>query len=151
MNDVLPTTPFVVRDGNKNLKNMGTVQDAGGTSYPQQVLRVNGAPVLDNTNPVPTATTPMASPLTNSAATTTSATIGQAISVVPFSATRRFLHIFSRTTGNETVDLGSSNVVVGGGIPLQAAGGFSFLGVGAAGPIYAVTTVANSPLSYVEG
>ena len=96
-----------------------------------------------------TITTPGA--LTNSAAVTTSATPNTAAIVVPYSASRKFVHVFSRTLGAEAVDLGSANVVPGSGIPITGGGGFSFLGSGAAGPIYAVTTVASSALSYVEG
>lgn len=87
-------------------------------------------------------------PLTNSAAGTmgTSATI-----IVPASATRKWLMITNRTTGGDTQDIGSSNVTVGGGIPLVPGGGFLFAGPGAAGPIYGITTAASSAYSYVEG
>ena len=104
------------------------------------------AAVDNNGNPILSDAVPLA--LSNCAAA--SATTAAAI-VVPYDAHRSFVHIFSRTTGNETVDLGPANVVAGAGIPITAGGGFSFLGAGAAGPIYAVTTVASSPLSFVEG
>lgn len=87
-------------------------------------------------------------PLTNSVA----ATMGTARAlIVPFSATRRWLMITNRTAGAETQDIGSSNVTVGGGIPLVPGGGFLFNGAGAAGPLYGITTAAGSAFSYVEG
>lgn len=85
--------------------------------------------------------------LTNSA----SGTMGVTASVVvPYSATRKWVMITNRTAGAEIQDVGSSNVTVGGGIPLTPSSGFLFNQAGAAGPIYGITTVANSPWSYVE-
>lgn len=69
---------------------------------------------------------------------------------VPFSSTRKWLMFSNRTAGAETHDIGSSNVTVNGGIPVAPGAGFLFTGPGAAGPIYAVTTVGSSPFSYVE-
>lgn len=78
--------------------------------------------------------------------------MGQAATlIVPFNALRKWLMISNRTTGTETQDIGSPNVQVNGGIPLAPGGGFFFNGAGAAGPIYGITTVANSPFSFVEG
>lgn len=96
----------------------------------------------------PTVVSQAPSALNNSAANTmgTTATI-----IVPASATRKWLMITNRTAGSETQDIGSSNVTVGGGIPLAPGGGFLFNGVGASGPLYGITTVAGSPFSYVEG
>lgn len=101
----------------------------------------DGTAAIGSVNQTPTA-------LTNSTSgnVTASATI-----VVPFSSTRKWVMFSNRTTGTETHDLGSSNVAVGGGIPIAAGGGFLFNGPGAAGPIYGITTVASSPFSYVEG
>jgi len=108
---------------------------------------LTGQPAVDNNgNAILSETISLA--LSNCAATvaTTSAAI-----IVPYNANRSFVHVFSRTNGQEVVDLGPSTVVAGAGIPITGGGGFSFIGAGAAGPIYAVTTVASSPLSYVEG
>ncbi len=100
-----------------------------------------GANVIGSVNQAPTA-------LTNSAA----GTMGVAAAIiVPASGTRKWLMITNRTAGNETQDIGSSNVTVGGGIPIAPGGGFLFNGAGAAGPIYGITTTAGSPFSYVEG
>lgn len=71
--------------------------------------------------------------------------------VVPFSASRKWVMITNRSTNSETQDVGAADVTVGGGIPLNPGGGFLFNGNGAQGPIYGITTVANSPFSYVEG
>lgn len=138
---------WLVRDGQllPEIHPANILVDSFGHLIPQVAVRANNGPITTG-NPMPMATAPTA--LTNSAAAV--ATLSSEI-VVPFSATRKFLHVFSRTTGPETVDLGPANVTVGGGIPISSGGGFSFLGSGAAGPIYAITTVANSPLSYVEG
>ncbi len=81
----------------------------------------------------------------------TAGTMGlTAVIVVPYSATRTWLMFSSRTTGTETQDIGSSNIAIGGGIPIAPGAGFVFNGPGAAGPIYGITTVASSPFSYVE-
>jgi hypothetical protein len=77
---------------------------------------------------------------------------GTAGVIVPYSDSRRYVVIFNRSTGTETQDIGSSNVVVNGGIPLApGGGGYTLNGAGAAGPIYGITTVGGSPCSYVEG
>lgn len=97
-------------------------------------------------DPMTTSLTPF--PLTNSV----SGTMGTLTTVVvPYSATRRWLQFTNRSSGVETQDLGSANVTVGGGIPLAPNQGYLFNAGGATGPIYGVTTVANSPWSYVEG
>lgn len=123
------------------LKATLTVTLAAGTNAIGSVSVTAGTAAIGSVTQTPSA-------LTNSTSgnVTASATI-----VVPFSSTRKWLMFSNRTTGTETHDLGSSNVAVGGGIPIAAGGGFLFNGPGAAGPIYGITTVASSPFSYVEG
>lgn len=75
---------------------------------------------------------------------------GTAAIVIPLSNTRKWVMITSRTTGTEVQDIGSSNVIVNGGIPLAPGGGFLFTGLGAKGPIYGIAPIA-SPCSFVEG
>jgi hypothetical protein len=121
----------------------------------QSCIEVEGSTV-DTGNPLPVSISggiaPVATALINSAAVPCSATAGTAISVVPYSATRKLLIIYNRSTGIETVDIGPSNVAEGGGIPLApGGGGYQFVGPGAAGPIYAISPVASTPLSFVEG
>jgi hypothetical protein len=71
--------------------------------------------------------------------------------LVPYSATRKSVFIFNRSTGNDIIDVGSPNVVVGSGIPIGPGNaGFQFQGDGAAGPIWAVSTGGNTPVSFVE-
>jgi hypothetical protein len=127
--------PIAVR-ANQNSDNSVALRSA---------IEVSGDTV-SSSNPIPTNQAPTA--LTNSAAGTmgTSASI-----IVPASGTRKWLMITNRSAGSETQDIGSSNVIVGGGIPLAPGGGFLFNGAGAAGPIYGITTVSGSPFSYVEG
>jgi hypothetical protein len=109
-----------------------------------------------NGNPVtPAAPLPAARPsfaIADVAAVTCSSTIGTAVLFVPFSATRKVLHVFNRTPNSDTVDLGPTNSITsGGGIPLYAGGSFTFDGEGALGPFYAVSTGASTPLTYAEG
>lgn len=119
--------------------------DGSGNVVMQSIPRINGAQV-SSANPMPVASA--ATSLVNSA----SGTMTTAVSIiVPFSATRQWLMITNRTTGTEVQDIGSSNVTVGGGIPLAPGGGFLFDGPGAAGPIYGIAGVSGSPFSYVEG
>lgn len=99
---------------------------------------------------IPVVTSDAPGPPKGSHAVTTSASANQASIIVPYDLTRGWLMITSRSAGNETIDLGSSNVQIGGGIPIVAGGGFLFTGAVAQGPIWAVTTVPSSPLSYVE-
>lgn len=142
----MSTTPFNlnVSTGNAIVPTRTQQNPVDGSVASQVVLEVQGvATSLTNGQPVqevPTA-------FTNSASGTMGTT---AAIVVPYSSTRKTLWIFSRTSGSEVQDLGSSNVAVGGGIPLFSGNGFFFGGPGAAGPIYGVTTVGSSPYSYVE-
>ena len=125
---------------------LGTLAVIDGASNPQTLLvdiQGNGA-LVPLHGREPTA-------LTNCAAVACSPTPNSAVSVVPYSATRKWLAVFNRSNGQETVDIGSSDVTLNGGIPIQAgAGGYVFDGPGAAGPIYAISPVAGTPLSYVE-
>lgn len=141
------TSLLVVRDGSSPplTRNLGGTADGSGNFYPEHNLRFDGNQV-GAAAPLPVAAVPSA--LTNSTAGTM--TTAAAI-VVPYSATRKWLAISNRTNGVETQDIGSSNVVVGSGIPIHPGGTFTFTGIGAAGPVYGITTVVGSAFSYVEG
>ena len=94
----------------------------------------------------------MASQATTPLKNSDSGTMGQtATPIVPFSTTRKWLMFSNRSKGSEIQDIGPADVTVGGGIPVFPGGGFLFNGTGACGPIYGITTVPNSPFSYVEG
>ena len=79
-----------------------------------------------------------------------SATAGQATLIVPFSASRSSVTICNRTQGEETIDLGTSNVTPGAGIPIVAGGDRTFTGPGAAGPIYGASPIAGTQVSWVD-
>ncbi len=141
------TSTLVVRDGSSPplTRNLGGTNDVNGSFYPEHNIRSDGT-LVGAAWPFPVVTG--SSALTNSASGTM--TTAAAI-IVPFSATRKWLAVSNRTIGVETQDIGSSNVVVGSGIPLQPGHTFTFTGTGAAGPIYGITTVVGSAFSYVEG
>lgn len=141
------TSTLVVRDGSSPplTRNVGGTIDGSGTFYPEHSLRSDGVPV-GAAAPLPVVA--VSSALVNSAAGTMGAA---AAIVVPYSATRKWLTICNRTIGVETQDIGSANVLVGSGIPVHPGNTFTFTGIGAAGPVYGITTVAGSAFSYVEG
>jgi hypothetical protein len=70
--------------------------------------------------------------------------------IVPANPSRTWVMITNRSN-NDIQDIGSANVAVSGGDPLYPGGGFLFNGIGAAGPIYGITTASGSPYSYIEG
>lgn len=74
-----------------------------------------GTAAIGSVNQTPTA-------LTNSVAGNVTNVVAI---IVPFSATRKWVTVFNRSTGTETHDLGSSNVAVLGGIPVAPGGGDS--------------------------
>ncbi|AHJ66380.1 hypothetical protein [Granulibacter bethesdensis] len=75
---------------------------------------------------------------------------GTAVVVVPYSASRTYLGVYNRSVGTEQIDIGSAAVQPGGGTPVDPGAGFVFVGAAARGPIYAVSPVAGTPISWTE-
>lgn len=122
------------------------------TAALQPALNADGGALTHVTNlPATQIVQNVAFALSNSASGNTGATPNTAVVIVPSSGTRKWVAVFNRTSGVEQIDLGSSNVAVKGGIPLDPGAGFLFAGPGAAGPIYGISPSASSPWSYVEG
>lgn len=147
-------TTWEVRDGRGFLRPANITEDQSGNLTPEFVPRVNGAPAGSN-NPIPVNGQVFQAPfaLTFSASGTCSSTPGEAALIIPLDITRKVLHLFNRSTGSETIDVGpTSSVTINGGIPIFAGGGgFTFYGQGASGPFYAISPVGSTPISYAEG
>jgi hypothetical protein len=147
----MTTTVLQVRDAALVLQLLAAEVGGTGVLTPHSVPEIGGAPVAPS-NPMPTAL--VGFPITNTAGGACSATAGQATTspIVPFSATRRVLHLFNRSTGAEVMDIGpTAGVTSGTGIPIACGGSFTFAGAGASGPFFAVSPVASTPYSYAEG
>lgn len=161
----MASTTLDILDGTGATKLLRAWQNSDNSLGPQSCIEVEGVPV-STAAPLPVAletalpggtnaigsVSQVTTALSNSASVTCSATPGTASVLVAFNANRKLLIIYNRSVNSETVDIGSSNVAEGGGIPLApGGGGFQFVGPGAAGPVYGISPTASTPMSYVEG